>query len=156
MKRLFMYSVGFISRTAKFGVRKNQIQWTNTMITVRKLTFERYFIRVHYWPYFFNEPIIKCQNYLKMLKEFFHPVLARKRIVKRIYFQQGALFDWRERLFRREVARMADWKKKSYWVGRSVTTNRPQSLQDIESVDISYQLISCCNCMWPKEFHILT
>ena len=38
-------------------------------------------------PFFFDEPTIKGQNYLKMLKEFFHPVLAaKKRIVKRKYF----------------------------------------------------------------------
>jgi hypothetical protein len=39
-------------------------------------------------PYFFEEETVTGENYLEMLKEFFHPILIRKRIVRRVIFQQ--------------------------------------------------------------------
>jgi hypothetical protein len=39
-------------------------------------------------PYFFNEETINGQNYLKMLKEYFRPIIGRKHIHNKILFQQ--------------------------------------------------------------------
>ena len=38
--------------------------------------------------YFFEDETITGENYLKMLKEYFHPILVRKCIAKKIIFQQ--------------------------------------------------------------------
>ena len=39
-------------------------------------------------PYFFEEATINGENYLKMLKEYFRPILGRKHIQNKVYFQQ--------------------------------------------------------------------
>ena len=65
-------------------------------------------------PYFFDEETIDGKNYLKMLNDYFHPILVRKRIVRSVIFQQdGAPPHY-------EVS-VRDWLNKKFpgkWIGR--------------------------------------
>ena len=65
-------------------------------------------------PFFFEESTINGQNYLEMLKKFFYPIIARKRIVSRMYFQQ----DGAPAHFSSDVRAWLDEKFTGRWIGR--------------------------------------
>ena len=65
-------------------------------------------------PYFFDNDTVNGLDYLKMLKEYFHPILVRKRIVQRIIFQQ----DGAPPHYLTEVRTWLNQKFQGKWIGR--------------------------------------
>jgi hypothetical protein len=65
-------------------------------------------------PYFFDYDTVDGEDYLKMLKEYFYPILVRKRIDKRIIFQQ----DGAPPHYRTTVRAWLNEKFPGKWIGR--------------------------------------
>jgi len=88
------------------------------------LEYERNSQKINVWcamssdciigPYFFDEETVTSKNYLKMLKEYFHPILFRKRIVNSVIFQQ----DGAPPYFGVDVRAWFNEKFPGRWIGR--------------------------------------
>lgn len=65
-------------------------------------------------PFFFEESTVNGQNYLKMLQEYLNPILVRKRIQRRVIFQQ----DGAPPHFDRKVREWLNQKFPGKWIGR--------------------------------------
>ena len=103
--------------------------------------FERDSPKVNVWcamssnciigPYFFEEETVTGQNYLNMLTTFFHPEIVRKRIVRRIIFQQ----DGAPPHYSTEVR---DWLNKTFpgkWIGRRGSIEWAPRSPDLSPLD---------------------
>ncbi len=65
-------------------------------------------------PFFFDEQTVNQQNYLHMLENYFQPILQRKRLMKKILFQQ----DGAPAHFSKTVRAWLNKKFDDRWIGR--------------------------------------
>jgi len=65
-------------------------------------------------PYFFEEDTINHQNYLNLLENYFYPILQKKRLHKKIIFQQ----DGAPAHFSKEVREWLNENFNDRWIGR--------------------------------------
>lgn len=65
-------------------------------------------------PYFFEEDTINHQNYLNLLENYFYPILQKKRLHKKITFQQ----DSAPAHFSKEVRECLNENFNDRWIGR--------------------------------------
>ena len=63
---------------------------------------------------FFDEATVNGKNYLKLLKEYFYPILVKKRIVRSIIFQQ----DGAPAHYDKEVRAWLNEEFPGKWIGR--------------------------------------
>jgi hypothetical protein len=65
-------------------------------------------------PYFFEDETVNKQNYLNMLQNYFYPIMQRKRLHKKMIFQQ----DGAPAHFSKDVRSWLDEKFDDRWIGR--------------------------------------
>ena len=109
--------------------------------------FERNSPKVNVWcaissncivgPYFFEEATVTAQNYLNMLTTYFHPVLVRKRIVRRIIFQQDVATT-------HYLTEVRNWFNKTFprkWIGRRGSIKWAPRSTDFMQLDFKYGIM---------------
>ena len=65
-------------------------------------------------PFFFEEDTVNQENYSNMLENYLYPILQRKRLTKRIFFQQ----DGAPAHFSKQVRAWLSQKFNNRWIGR--------------------------------------
>ncbi len=82
-------------------------------------------------PFFFDEDTVNQENYLDMLENYLYPILQRKRLTKRIFFQQ----DGAPAHFSKRVRAWLNQKFNDRWIGRGGPISwAPRSL-DLNPLD---------------------
>jgi hypothetical protein len=82
-------------------------------------------------PFFFDHDTVNKDDYLNMLKSFFHPIIRRQKLDKKIYFQQdGAPIH-----FSKEVRAWLDEQFCERWVGRGGSISWAPRSPDLTPLD---------------------
>lgn len=82
-------------------------------------------------PFFFEDSTVNGQNYLKMLEEYLYPILLRKRIHRRVVFQQDGAPPHYDK-------RVRDWLTEKFpgrWIGRRGAIEWAPRSPDLSPVD---------------------
>ena len=89
-------------------------------------------------PWFFNESSINQANYLDMLENYLYPILRRKRLVKKIVFQQ----DGAPAQFSRQVRAWLNEKFDDRWIGHGGPISWAPRSSDLTPLDFFFGVIS--------------
>jgi hypothetical protein len=100
MKSSFTSLIEYTSKTVVFGDTKNQLKSVLNLCILQKHALSSNTI---IGPFFFQEKSVAGENYLRMLEEYLYLILMKKRIHRKIIFQQDLTMNqkfvgkWRKR-----------------------------------------------------------
>ncbi|CAF2091164.1 unnamed protein product [Rotaria magnacalcarata] len=82
-------------------------------------------------PYFVEDETVNGRNYLDMLKDYFYPIIQRKRLHNKIIFQQ----DGAPAHFSKEVRELLNEKFDGRWIDRGGTISWAPRSPDLTPLD---------------------